>query len=215
MKIGLFFGSFNPIHLGHIEIAKNKQISQFIDEVWFVITPESPFKQGQTTASYSHRKKMVDLALNDYSNFFASNVELHLPSPQYTINTMKYLQKKHCAHVFSIIMGADNFVDLVNMRWKNSDYILNNFTIFVYNRQTLNTSGSLSEHIKKAYKKFQPNIITLPGLMLDISSTLIRSVLSESTLDQSSSNHFSSSKVISCLDEQVLKYILRHKLYVE
>ena len=215
MKIGLFFGSFNPIHLGHIQIAKNKQISQLIDEVWFVITPESPFKPGQITTSYSHRKKMVDLVINDCSNFSVSNVELNLPSPQYTINTMKYLQKKHSAHLFSIIMGADNFVDLVNMRWKNSDYILNNFTIFVYNRQTLNISGSLSEYIKKAYKQFQPNIITLPGLMLEISSTLIRSILSESTLAQSSSNHFSSLKFSSYLDEQVLKYILRHKLYVE
>ena len=99
MKIGLFFGSFNPIHFGHVQIAKNKKISQFIDEVWFVITPQSPFKQGKIATSYFHRKKMVDLALIDFPNFSASNIELNLPSPQYTINTMKYLQKKHPSHI--------------------------------------------------------------------------------------------------------------------
>ena len=215
MKIGLFFGSFNPIHRGHIQIAKNKKISPFIDEVWFVITPQSPFKQGKTITSYLHRKKMVDIALIDFPNFVASNIELNLPSPQYTINTMKYLQKTHPTYLFSIIMGSDNFVDLVNMRWKNSKYILNNFTIFVYNRQTINAFVSLSEYVKKAYKKFQPNIITLPGLMLDISSTFIRSILAESKLTHLSLNNSETCKTGSFLDERVLKYILRNKLYVE
>ncbi|MBJ04934.1 MAG: nicotinate (nicotinamide) nucleotide adenylyltransferase [Flavobacteriales bacterium] len=211
MNIGLFFGSFDPIHRGHVFIAKHKQIAQKTDQVWFVITPQSPFKNGKISASFSHREKMARMALSDHPDLYVSNIEINMPSPQYTTNTLKYLKVKHPTYRFSIIMGFDNFVSLVDMKWKDSNYILNNFKIFVYNRHIEDETISFSNYIIKSYKKFKPNITALSGTRLPTSSTSVRLYLNQKY--PRSSINSPSLFIKKNLDIRVLNYILKNKLY--
>ena len=135
MKVGLFFGTFDPIHNGHVTIAETAISTNLIDQVWFVVTPQSPFKKNSIISSKNHRLKMVDIAIQRYSNFFSSNVEFELENPQYTFKTLSFLESKFKdKHEFSLVMGLDNYISLVNGDWYKSDYILNNFRIIVYPR---------------------------------------------------------------------------------
>ena len=132
-KIGLFFGSFDPIHNGHIQIINNSHFSLF-DQIWFIVTPESPFKKGQVLASFDDRLQMVKLGVGDKKKIIVSDLERQLPPPYYTANTLSFLQDKYSHYGFEIIMGSDNYISLVNGDWYKSDYILNNFRIIVYPR---------------------------------------------------------------------------------
>ena len=132
MKVGLFFGSFNPVHNGHIEIAKEILNQKKFTEIWFVITPQNPIKDSSSLASYSHRVKMVELAIKNHDNFIAETIEIKLAKPNYTFNTIQILTKLHPKKSFSLIIGADNFENFHN--WKNSKKILDLVNIIVYPR---------------------------------------------------------------------------------
>jgi len=132
-KIGLYFGTFNPIHIGHLIIANHMVEFSNLDEVWFVITPQSPFKMKKTLLENYHRYQLVEEATQDYPKLKPSKIEFDLPQPNYTVNTLAYLQEKYNAkHDFCLIMGEDNLKGL--HKWKNHEVILENHTIYVYPR---------------------------------------------------------------------------------
>lgn len=168
MKIGLYFGSFNPIHLGHLIIAGHVLNECDIKKVWFVVSPQNPLKPALGLLHENHRIRLVRLAIEDDYRLQASNVEFDLPRPSYTIDTLTYLKEKHPSHQFSIIMGSDSFTNLP--RWKNFELILSNHSIIVYKRPGFDIGGN--SHSK--------NISVLSTPLLDISSTHIRKLIKES-----------------------------------
>ena len=132
MKVGLYFGSFNPIHIGHLIIAKNIIENKYLDEVWFVVSPQNPFKQENTLLNSNHRLGLIKLAIESENKIKASNVEFGLPKPSYTINTLTYLQENFPKKEFAIIMGSDGFQNID--RWKNGKKILENYEFYIYKR---------------------------------------------------------------------------------
>lgn len=137
-QIGLFFGSFNPIHMGHLALANYMCEFEAIDEVWFVVSPQNPFKESASLIDAEHRIIMAKLATKSYSKFKVEDIELELPIPSYTIDTLSELHKRHSNCFFNIIMGADN-IQSIN-RWKDADMILSNYCILVYPRIGYSTS---------------------------------------------------------------------------
>jgi nicotinate-nucleotide adenylyltransferase len=132
MQIGLFFGSFNPIHIGHLIIANHMLEFGGLDQVWLVVSPHNPLKPKKTLARDHDRLHLVRLAVEDNPRLRASNIEFDLPQPSYTVDTLAYLKDKHPNHGFTLIMGGDNLASL--HRWKNYEQILQNYSIFVYQR---------------------------------------------------------------------------------
>ena len=132
MKIGLFFGSFNPIHIGHVILGNHIQQFGGIDEVWFVVTPRSPFKQHVSLTDDYERLNMVNLALEDYPHLKSSKVEFDMPQPNYTVHTLAQLSENYPQHDFSLIMGEDNLLSL--HKWKNSEFLVKSYDILVYPR---------------------------------------------------------------------------------
>ena len=132
MKVGLFFGSFNPVHVGHMIIADFMYSFTDLDEVWFVVSPHNPFKQKSTLANDYDRLHLVNLAIGDHTHLRASNIEFSLPQPSYTIDTLTYLKEKHPDKDFALIMGSDNLVTF--HKWKNYEAILKYYSIYVYQR---------------------------------------------------------------------------------
>ena len=131
-KTGLFFGSFNPIHVGHLIIANHMVQYTDLDEVWFVISPHNPLKKKATLLADHHRYAMVNLAVEENPNLWASNIEFSLSQPSYTVHTLAYLEEKYPEKEFVLIMGGDNLNSLP--KWKNYQHILDNYSIFVYPR---------------------------------------------------------------------------------
>lgn len=162
MKIGLFFGSFNPIHNGHLIIANYFAEHTDLQQVWFVVSPQNPFKEKISLLDEKHRLYMVNLAIEDNYNFQASNIEFHLPQPSYTIDTLAYLKEKFPEHHFSIIVGSDNLAAF--HKWKNFEQILANHKVLVYKR---NNADTIPEHLKGDFQLFEVPLI-------GISSTYIR-----------------------------------------
>ena len=162
MKIGLFFGSFNPIHIGHMAIAKYMTEHTDLNQVWFVVTPQSPFKKQKSLLGQHHRLMMTRIATEDCTNIIASNIEFDLPKPSFTINTLTYLNEKYASYNFNLIMGQDNLSTL--HKWKNFNLILSNYKIYVYPRSN-NKKSKLENHK-------QINFTKAP--LIDISSSLIR-----------------------------------------
>jgi nicotinate-nucleotide adenylyltransferase len=132
MKIGLFFGSFNPIHTGHLIIANHVAENCNLDEVWLVVSPQNPFKQNSNLLNEYDRLHLVDLAIKDNEKLRSSNIEFSLPKPSYTIDTLTYLSERHPSHQFHLIMGSDNLASVP--KWKNGELILKNYPIIVYER---------------------------------------------------------------------------------
>ena len=130
--IGLFFGTFNPIHVGHLTIANYMAQRPEIDEVWFVVSPLNPLKKKQTILADYHRLRLVTEAIFDNNLLKASNIEFDLPKPSYTIDTLAYLSEKYSENKFSIIMGEDNLRTLP--KWKNYKEIIKNYGIYIYPR---------------------------------------------------------------------------------
>ena len=164
-KIGLFFGTFNPIHIGHLVIANYVVEFSDLDEVWFVITPQSPFKVKKTLLDNNHRYQMVFEAVKEYHKLKTSKIEFDLPQPNYTINTLVHLEEKYgndCK--FCLIMGEDNLKSF--HKWKNYELILENHEIYVYPR----ISEGSSEHQFSSHPKVQR--VNAP--IMEISSTFIR-----------------------------------------
>lgn len=167
MKIGLYFGSFNPIHVGHLIIANHLQQFSDLDQIWLVVSPQNPFKEKASLANDHNRLHWVNLAIEDYPNLRASNIEFALPQPSYTVDTLAVLQEKFPQEEFSLIMGMDNLKAF--HKWKNHDQILKNHSIYVYPRPGFE-AGKWANH-----PKF--NFISAP--LMEISSTFIRQAIKE------------------------------------
>ena len=132
MNIGLYFGSFNPIHIGHLIIANHAINENIVQKVWFVVSPQNPLKASGSLLNEYQRLFLVSLAIEDNVNFKSSDVEFRLPRPSYTIDTLTYLKEKYPEDCFSIIMGSDSFSNIP--KWKNYEKIIGQNKILIYNR---------------------------------------------------------------------------------
>jgi nicotinate-nucleotide adenylyltransferase len=166
MNIGLYFGSFNPIHVGHLIIANHILNETEIERLWFVVSPQNPLKSETNLLNEYHRLHLVRLATEDDVRIKASDIEFNLPKPSYTVNTLAYLHEKYPEHKFSIIMGSDSFRNLP--KWKNYEIIIKNYTIYVYLRQDHPVD-------QNAY----PNVKVLDAPLLQLSATHIRKLIAE------------------------------------
>ena len=164
MKIGLYFGTFNPIHAGHLIIANHLVEHTSLDQVWMVVTPHSPFKKKSTLLDDYQRYEMVFLATEDYPNIQPSDIEFKLSQPNYTVNTLVHLEEKFPQHEFSLIMGEDNLTSL--HKWKNYEVILAHHEIYVYPR--------ISSEEENLEFKNHPKIHIIHAPIVEISSTFIR-----------------------------------------
>lgn len=164
MKIALYFGSFNPIHVGHLIIANHVLTHCGADRLWFIVSPQNPLKESANLLNENHRLHLVQLAIENESRFKASNIEFKLPRPSFTIDTMTYLLEKYPQHEFSIVMGSDSFLNI--KKWKNYRQLLDNFKIIIYERPGFDIDKTLSKNIE---------IVQAP--LLDISSTYIRKMV--------------------------------------
>jgi len=165
--IGLFFGSFNPVHIGHLIIANHMANETDLDQVWMVVSPQNPFKDKKSLAKDRDRYNLVHLAIGDNPKISVSDIEFSMPKPSYTIDTLTYLKEKYPNKIFYLIMGGDNVPTLP--KWKNSELLIENYKIYVYKRPGYDL-GPLASH---------PNITSVEAPLLDISSTHIRQLIKE------------------------------------
>ncbi len=164
-KVGLYFGTFNPIHIGHLIIANHMVEFSDLDEVWLVITPQSPFKTKKSLLDNHHRYQMVFEAVADYPKLKPSKIEFDLPQPNYTINTLIYLEDKYeTEYKFSLIMGEDNLKSF--HKWKNYEVILKDYSLYVYPRIS---EGNIEHQFKN-----HPKVNKVAAPIIEISSTFIR-----------------------------------------
>lgn len=162
MKIGLYFGSFNPIHHGHLIIASYILNNYPVDQIWFVVSPQNPLKSSTALLNEYHRLHLVQLALEEVPNMRASDIEFRLPRPSYTIDTLTYLQEKYPAYLFSVIMGGDSFKNISH--WKNHEVLISRYELFVYRRPGFDMQISTN----------YANIHLIDAPYLEISATQIR-----------------------------------------
>jgi nicotinate-nucleotide adenylyltransferase len=167
MKIGLYFGSFNPIHIGHLIIANHMVENSTLDQIWMVVTPHNPLKKKDTLLNDYKRLELVFLATEDYPKIKPSDIEFKLPQPNYTVNTLAYLEEKYPEYNFSLIMGEDNLKSL--HKWKNHEVILQNHEIYVYPRL-----DNQEKIITPKDFETNPKIHFIDAPILEISSTFIR-----------------------------------------
>ncbi|MFV8377455.1 nicotinate (nicotinamide) nucleotide adenylyltransferase [Flavobacterium sp. LB3R33] len=178
MKIGLYFGTFNPIHVGHLIIANHMAEHSDLDQIWMVVTPHNPLKKKNTLLDDYHRLQMVHLATEDFPKIKPSDIEFKLSQPNYTVNTLVHLEEKYPNYEFSLIMGEDNLKSL--HKWKNYEAILAHHEIYVYPR--LEAKVSVEEAISsdmenldvKILQKFGTKIHMIDAPVVEISSTFIR-----------------------------------------
>lgn len=190
MKIGLFFGSFNPIHVGHLIVANVMATTTDLEQVWFVVSPQNPFKKNKSLLHEFDRMDMVEKAIADNANFKATDIEFSMPKPSFTIDTLVRLQEKYPIHEFKLIIGGDNLAQFLN--WKNHDKILEYFGLYVYPRPNAEPS-ELQNH---------PNVTMINAPSLDISATFIRECLKNG-------------KSIRYMTPEVVEeFIIRKKFYV-
>lgn len=168
-QIGLYFGTFNPIHIGHLAIANHLAENSNLDQVWFVVTPHSPFKKKSSLLDNNHRFEMVYQATETYDKLKPSDIEFKLPQPNYTVNTLAYIQEKYPDYDFALIMGEDNLKGL--HKWKNYEIILENHDIYVYPR--------ISEGQVDSQFNEHPRIKKVAAPIMEISSTFIRQSIKE------------------------------------
>ncbi|MEL1255769.1 nicotinate (nicotinamide) nucleotide adenylyltransferase [Flavobacterium sp. DGU38] len=164
MKIGLYFGTYNPIHVGHLIIANHMAEYAGLDQVWMVVTPHNPLKKKATLLDDQQRLQMVYLATEDFPKIKPSDIEFKLPQPNYTVNTLAHLQDKYPNHEFSLIMGEDNLKTL--HKWKNYEVLLTHYDIYVYPR--------ISEEAENAELKSHSRVHIIDAPIVEISSTFIR-----------------------------------------
>lgn len=167
MNIGLFFGSFNPIHIGHLIIANVMAENTDLSKVWMVVSPQNPFKPSKGLLHEFDRYDMVKAAIADHYKLEVSDVEFHLPRPSFTIDTLTYLTEKHPTKQFKVIMGEDNLLQF--SRWKNHQQILDQFGLYVYPRPNVSSSEWIGH----------PSIKRVEAPLLDISATYIRQCIRE------------------------------------
>lgn len=164
MNIGLYFGTFNPIHVGHLTIANHLAEHSDLDQVWFVVTPQSPFKKKSTLLDNHQRLEMVYHATKDYDKLRPSDIEFGLKQPNYTIDTLTYLHEKFPDYEFSLIMGEDNLKSF--HKWKNYELILKHHSIYVYPRLS---EGKIENQFNN-----HPKILNVSAPIMELSSTFIR-----------------------------------------
>ena len=191
MKIGLYFGTFNPIHIGHLIIANHLAEYSDLDQIWMVLTPHNPLKKKETLLDDYQRLQLVHLATEDYVKILPSDIEFKLPQPNYTINTLVHLQDKFPNHNFSLIMGEDNLRSLT--KWKNHEMILQYYDIYVYPR--------LSSEIDNLELKNNPKVYLIDAPIVEISSTFIRENIKKGK------------NVQPLLPSKVWEYIAHNNLY--
>jgi len=167
MNVGLYFGSFNPVHNGHLIIATHIANYTDLDRIWFVVSPQSPYKRQETLLNENHRKHLIDLSIEGEKKLRTSNIEFKLPKPSYTAETLLYLSEKHPDYRFTIILGSDSFLNVRN--WKNSDYLWNNFDFLIYERPGF--------EVKKEMLNEKRSVLKAP--LLQISSSRIRQMVKE------------------------------------
>ena len=168
-KIGLYFGTFNPIHVGHLIIANHMAENSDLDEIWMVVTPQNPFKKKSSLLDNYHRLQLVDLATENYPKIKPSKIEFDLPQPNYTVHTLAYISDKFPKHNFSLIMGEDNLKSF--HKWKNYEVILEHHHIYVYPR--------ISEGKIETQFDNHPKIHKIDSPIIQISSTQIRNGIQE------------------------------------
>lgn len=186
---GLFFGSFNPVHIGHLIVAEYLACRANLDQVWLVVSPQNPFKRKARLADVRHRYRMLTLAVRGNRRLRASDVELTLSTPSYTIRTLAELQRRHPRRSFALLMGADTLLTLP--RWRHGDHILRHYPILVYRREV---------HLPDWVHDFR-NIRFYDAPLLQISATAIRSMVRQQL------------SVRYLVPESVRRYILQHGLY--
>jgi len=167
MKIGLYFGSFNPIHIGHLAIANYMIEFTELDQLWFVVSPQNPLKEKRSLLEDYHRLEMVHLAVEDDDRFRASDIEFRLPTPSYTIDTLTYLEEKHPGKEFQLIMGSDGLRTF--HKWKHADLLVQKYHRLIYPRP--GESKELGSELKNA------TLVDAP--LMDISSSFIRKAISQ------------------------------------
>jgi nicotinate-nucleotide adenylyltransferase len=163
-NIGLYFGSFNPIHIGHLILANYLAEHSNLDEIWLVVTPQNPFKDKKSLLDNASRLEMVALSLKDYDKLKPCDIEFHLPQPNYTIDTLIHLEEKYPQHSFSLIMGEDNLKSF--HKWKNYEVILSRYLIYVYPR--------LSEGKVLDALQGHEHIVYIKTPIIELSATAIR-----------------------------------------
>ncbi len=164
MQIGLYFGSFNPVHHGHLIIASHMLQNTDLDQIWFVVSPQNPLKKVGSLLNEYQRLHLVKLAIEDYEGFKAIDVEFRLPKPSYTYDTLKELSRTYPDYEFKIIMGSDSFQNLE--KWKNSEKIRHSYPIYIFMRPKYDVLDIIENHIK---------IVKAP--LIEISSSIIRNIL--------------------------------------
>ena len=169
MRIGLFFGTYNPIHIGHMIIANHLVENSNLDMIWLVVTPLNPHKKKKSLLADNHRLAMARIAVEDFPKLQASDIEFNLPQPNYTINSLVQIEEIFPEHKFNLIMGEDNLNSF--HKWKNYEVILENYHLYVYPR--------ISN--KKTQKAFinHPKIHHIDAPIIEISATAIRSDIKE------------------------------------
>ncbi len=171
-KVGLFFGTFNPIHVGHLIIANHLAEHSDLAEVWLVVTPHNPHKKKKTLLDDIHRLAMVRIAIEDYPKLKASNIEFGLPQPNYTVKTLAVLEEKYPELEFCLIMGEDNLKSL--HKWKNFEVILKRHAIYVYPRVTPPSSTVINTEASPFEGGLRGMFTKINAPIIEISSTFIR-----------------------------------------
>ncbi len=188
-RTGLFFGSFNPIHIGHLIIANYMATQTDLEEVWLVVSPHNPLKPKSSLANDYDRLHLVHLAVEDNSMLRASDIEFGLPKPSYTIDTLTYLKERYPTRSFALIMGSDNLNSL--HKWKNFELLLRDYQIRVYRRPNA-SNGAYDSH---------PNVVVYEAPLLQISATYIRQCLKEGR------------SIRYLVPEPVFRYLSDNRLY--
>jgi len=169
MNIGLYFGTFNPIHVGHLIIANHMAEYTNLDAVWFVVSPQNPFKQKMTLLADYHRYQLVQIATEDFKKLKPSKIEFNLPKPSYTVNTLAHLSEKYPEDKFSLIMGEDNLNNF--HKWKNYAFILENHHLYVYPR--------LTALLKDVTLKNHAHVHLIEAPVIEIAATQIRKAIAQ------------------------------------
>tara|TARA_B100000963_G_scaffold129906_1_gene113368 strand:+ start:641 stop:1240 length:600 start_codon:yes stop_codon:yes gene_type:complete len=172
-KVGLYFGTFNPIHVGHLIIANYMVDYTELDEVWLLVSPQNPLKKRETLLKDHHRLTLVRIAVENNLKLMACNEEFNLPIPSYTVNTLAYLKEKFNTQEFHLIMGEDNLRSF--HKWKNQDEILNNHKIYVYPRALTEQEIEDNSNVNSAFNHV--NVIKCQAPIMKISSSFIRKAI--------------------------------------